>query len=152
MDKKSDYTILNEDILGGLKSALSNGESLQSAMQSFYNAGYKKEDIEKAAASIQTNKEQAQPIQTTDKIQKSFFSKFKFFSRNSKINIKENNGKLKNTRSKQAISGYGEEPVSNKRRILILGLIFILLVLIGILAGIFLFKEEFLSFFSNLLS
>jgi hypothetical protein len=37
------------DIIGGLKIALQRGESLQTAMQSFYNAGYSKEDIEEAA-------------------------------------------------------------------------------------------------------
>ena len=38
--------MVNKDILGGLKVALSRGDSLQSAMQSFYNAGYTKEEIE----------------------------------------------------------------------------------------------------------
>ncbi|MEK6925886.1 MAG: hypothetical protein AABW50_01265 [Nanoarchaeota archaeon] len=42
------------DILGGLKVALSKGHSLQEAMQSFYNAGYKKEDIEEAARLLQS--------------------------------------------------------------------------------------------------
>ena len=41
------------DIVGGLKTALSRGESLQKAMQSFYNAGYKKEEIEEAARELQ---------------------------------------------------------------------------------------------------
>jgi cobalamin biosynthesis Mg chelatase CobN len=40
------------DIVGGLKIALSRGESLQKAMQSFYNAGYKKEEIEEAAREL----------------------------------------------------------------------------------------------------
>lgn len=42
------------DIIGGLKIALSRGESLQNAMQSLYNAGYKKEDIEEAARVLNT--------------------------------------------------------------------------------------------------
>ncbi len=40
-------------ILGGLESALSRGESLQKAMNSFYNAGYEKELIEEAARKFQ---------------------------------------------------------------------------------------------------
>jgi len=40
------------DIVGGLKVALSRGEPLQKAMQSFYNAGYKKEEIEEAAREL----------------------------------------------------------------------------------------------------
>src|SRR3989344_2136816 len=38
--------MVREDILGGLKVELSKGHSLQQAMQSFYNAGYSKEEIE----------------------------------------------------------------------------------------------------------
>lgn len=45
--------MVNQDILGGLRNAVSHGESLQSAMQSFYNAGYKKEDIYEAAKIVQ---------------------------------------------------------------------------------------------------
>jgi len=42
-----------EAILGGLESALARGQPLQKAMASFYNAGYKKEDIEEAARKFQ---------------------------------------------------------------------------------------------------
>ncbi|MGY4884904.1 MAG: hypothetical protein ACP5NZ_04975, partial [Nanobdellota archaeon] len=49
MDDKSDIDAL----LGGLESALSRGQSLQKSMISFYNAGYKKEDIENAARKFQ---------------------------------------------------------------------------------------------------
>lgn len=44
----------NEDILGGLRSALTRGYSLEEAMLSLYNAGYKREDIENAARALQT--------------------------------------------------------------------------------------------------
>ena len=47
---------MKEDILEGLKSAVSKGESLRQAMQSFYNAGYKKGEIEEAARDLQKNK------------------------------------------------------------------------------------------------
>ena len=40
---------MNEEIFGGLKSAVERGESLQKAMMTFYRAGYKKEEIEEAA-------------------------------------------------------------------------------------------------------
>ncbi|MEK6845033.1 MAG: hypothetical protein AABX44_02135 [Nanoarchaeota archaeon] len=43
----------NQEILGGLRHALNRGESLEKAMISFYNAGYKKEEIEEAARFIQ---------------------------------------------------------------------------------------------------
>ncbi len=44
--------MLNEEIIGGLVSALSRGQSLESAMMTFYNAGYNKEDIEDSAKEV----------------------------------------------------------------------------------------------------
>jgi len=41
--------MVNQEILGGLISALERGESLKKSMMSMYNAGYKKEEIEEAA-------------------------------------------------------------------------------------------------------
>ena len=43
----------NQEILGGLRHALNQGESLEKAMLSFYNSGYRKEEIEEAARFIQ---------------------------------------------------------------------------------------------------
>ena len=40
---------MNEEILGGLRFALNRGESLEKTMTSFYNAGYRREEIEEAA-------------------------------------------------------------------------------------------------------
>src|SRR3972149_1144440 len=48
------------DILGGLELALSKGESLNQAMQTFFNAGYKREDIEEAARFLQGSMENIQ--------------------------------------------------------------------------------------------
>lgn len=45
--------MVNEEILGGIESAISRGQSMRNAMMSFYNAGYKKEEIEEAAKLIQ---------------------------------------------------------------------------------------------------
>src|SRR3989344_7659558 len=45
----------NQDIVNGLRQALARGESLKQAMITFYNAGYKKEEIEDAAREIQGN-------------------------------------------------------------------------------------------------
>jgi nitrogen fixation/metabolism regulation signal transduction histidine kinase len=55
--------MVNKDILGGLKVALSRGDSLQSAMQSFYNAGYTKEEIEEAARALTSEISQQQYYQ-----------------------------------------------------------------------------------------
>lgn len=44
--------MVNEEIIGGLVSALSRGDSLQKGMMSFYNAGYNKDEIEDAAREV----------------------------------------------------------------------------------------------------
>ncbi len=53
----------NEEIIGGLKSALERGQSLQEAMMSLFNSGYKKEEIEEAARNLMQQRAeiQAQP-------------------------------------------------------------------------------------------
>ena len=54
--------MIEKNISEGLKLAVSKGETLQQAMQSFYNAGYKKEDIE-SAARLMINSSEMQPAQ-----------------------------------------------------------------------------------------
>lgn len=44
---------VNKDIIAGIKSALSRGYSIDEAMLSFLNAGYKREEVEEAAHSLQ---------------------------------------------------------------------------------------------------
>ena len=44
--------MINEEVVGGLISALSRGEPLEKAMMTFYNAGYKKEEIEASAKEV----------------------------------------------------------------------------------------------------
>ncbi len=43
---------INEEIVGGLISALSRKETLEKAMMTFYNAGYEKEEIEDSAKDV----------------------------------------------------------------------------------------------------
>lgn len=46
--------MVNQEIFSGLASALYRGESLQRAMMTFFNAGYKKEEIEEAARTLRS--------------------------------------------------------------------------------------------------
>ena len=58
--------MVNEEILGGLKASVERGESLGQAMQSFYNSGYKREEIEEAARVLQQQpKEHPRNIEPT---------------------------------------------------------------------------------------
>ncbi|MBI2056875.1 hypothetical protein HYT91_01330 [Candidatus Pacearchaeota archaeon] len=59
--------MVNQEILGGLRHALNKGESLEKAMLSFYNAGYRKEEIEETARFIQ-QKESPAPIAQETKL------------------------------------------------------------------------------------
>ena len=44
--------MVNKELLGGLRIAIEKGESLKRAMNTLFNAGYKKEEIEEAAKSL----------------------------------------------------------------------------------------------------
>ena len=53
--------MIDQEILGGLRSAINRGETLEKAMITFYNAGYKKEEIEAAAKALGQEKVQQPP-------------------------------------------------------------------------------------------
>jgi len=62
--------MVNEEILGGLKSALERGQPLQKAMMALYNSGYKKEEIEEAARNLMEFRQESQfqpPVKTVPK-------------------------------------------------------------------------------------
>ena len=48
--------MINEEILEGLRRATAAGSTLKSAMMSFYNSGYGKQEIEEAAKELQSQK------------------------------------------------------------------------------------------------
>lgn len=117
-------------ILEGIKGALARRESLRQAMFSFYNAGYKKEEIEEAARALQRD-EQIQPIQRKPQP------------------IKQ---KIPKPKTIQRVSSYPSHPVEkpfSKRKISLILLIILLVLLLGALVSIFLFKEQVLTFFEN---
>jgi len=185
---------IKEDILGGLKLAISKGDSLKQAMQSFYNAGYKKEDIENAARTMQMeeharqkriiSQRQNSSMQLPEK--KSFFSKINLFK---KKDIKTSQKKYPEQKNKQTlpsqkiiipqnkqastikpiqplkqkeeqkpikpiqkVSGYGHISIKPKKDIIAIILIITLLILSGVLTGIYFFKEELAQFFGKLFS
>ena len=88
--------MVNEGILRGLKLALSKGESLKQAMMTFYNAGYKKEEIEEAAGTLQKeNNETAVQKKTIEPSAQKPFKKYSKPKKQSKVPV-------------QKISSYGE--------------------------------------------
>jgi hypothetical protein len=161
--------MIDEEILGGLKSAIARGESLEKAMMTFYNAGYPKVKIEEAARTLQMH--ERQPIQTPPK--KNIIS---FIQKPRKLTRKEIKEKKKleklrakqkplipikqrpqpiqspqpqpQLQQKQQISHYGEQ--DPKGKLLIVILVFLLFFLLAILGTIFFFKDELVDIFDNL--
>jgi hypothetical protein len=130
--------MINKEIYEGIKLALSRGYSLKDAMMSFYNAGYKKEDIEDSAREIL--KEQS--THESD-IQKPVAKQELKKPENKKIPIppKELPSKPKEkSKIKQNISSYEQEKPRGKWLVILL--IIILLISIGILITTLFFKTE----------
>ena len=151
-----------EEIVEGLKAALSKGESLEKAMMSFYNAGYSKEDIEEAASALQfllsphipstqfaSPAQQAPPIPSTQ-----FASPAQQAPPSDPKQIYYQPGQAKQlkqpSRIIQRVSEYGERP-SKTGTVITIVLVFLLVILLGVLAAVFLFKDELSNFFNKVL-
>lgn len=156
--------MVNEGILEGLKVALSKGESLKQAMMSFYNAGYKKEEIEEAARALQTQR-LGQPMQVRPKrtqpvpqaklkppktvIQPSLKEKAPL-QRVSSYGEKPKKQIKKPIKPIQKVSSYKQKPDKPKGKVLVIILIFTLFILIGVLISVFFFKEELVELINSL--
>ena len=117
-----------EEFVEGLKQAVFKGESLENAMMSFFNAGYQREDIEEAASVLQT------PL----------ISQSQFQQPKQKIPTATPSPPVV-----QRVSDYGQKP-SKTGAIITIVLFSLLLILLGILAAVILFKDELSTFFSSL--
>ena len=133
----------NISILSGLKLAVSRGETLQQAMQSFYNAGYKKEEIQEAARELLIEQRGFKPIAKVEEPAK----------KPEGIKLEEKPEVI------QKISKYEEEKPEISKTMparpkpagygLVIVLIIILLLLFGVLAVLFLFPDELTKLFSG---
>jgi hypothetical protein len=135
--------MVNEDILGGIETAVAEGESFEAAMMSFYNSGYSKEDIEWAAKAFQLNQFRAGPVKIQPK------PKAPVFVEPKKEAIQ--NQFIKKPYIKQNVSSY-EQASQFKERIILIVLVSSFVLLLGILAGIFVFKEQLVGFINSLFS
>ena len=134
-----------EDIVAGLKSALAKGESLKQAMITFYNAGYNREDIQEAARALQSDQltqgivqpqipiqPQQQPTQTQQQIQQ---------PQAIQSQVQQP--------TQQRVSGYGKPKKTG--RTLIITLVVVLSLLLGLLAVIFIFKDQLTDILNKLI-
>ena len=140
--------MVREDILSGLKHAISKGESLKEAMMSFYRSGYPKGEIEEAARMIQNEQvqkkmEMIQQIQETKLTTQKPLQKISQYIPQNQITqfpIQQ--------KSIQKISNYEEE--KNSR----LGWIILIagsLMIIAAVVLVIIFKEQVTAFFNNLI-
>lgn len=154
------------DILGGLRVALAKGDSLQKAMQSFYNSGYKKDEIEEAARFLQTQGFQPEVITKKPEIsQKKQISKpsgvsYPIYAPKTpptepvrrpimKQQYRPAQKQMQPMMNQQFVSHYGEKKSSFD--FMTVMLLIILLVLIGLLVSVFLFKEDLIQFLNSVL-
>jgi len=175
---------MNEEVLGGLRSALERGQTLERAMMTLFNSGYKKEEIEEAARSLLEFQPSAQlqpPVKTVAKIpivkqtpqpaslpkqqitppqptqiQKQSLQKQipSVIQKSQVIQKPQIQQTIQVQKPIQKISNYGEEkPKEEKRpareRAIIFILVFLMAFLLGLLAVIFLFKDQLIAYFSN---
>lgn len=166
MVKEEDYLLSNQEILGGLKMAIDKGENLRDAMMTFYQAGYDKAEIEEAARVLLSQTKAApenlqigkrnEPIGEEDKkkeIPKPIGQVPAPVQMQKPAEIKplsQAPAFMQNNKTPQKVSAYGEQIKPPKSNALTIALIMVLLFLVGILAAVFLFKDELVGFFNNL--
>lgn len=148
--------MVNQEVLGGLRAALSKGETLFQGMMALYNAGYSKTEIEEAARvvqmEIQGTQQQSQMQQGILQIpQKQFIRPLQQKTQQPLKSVQSQTISQKTQKPVQKVSTYGPPPKSSKKNlIIVIFLIVALLFLIGVLVGTFLFKQEILNLFGNI--
>ena len=148
--------MMEKVISEGLKLAVSKGETLQQAMQSFYNAGYKREYIESAARLMVNEMKPAQPQESTISQKQPIPPKQPPFKSIQKVSSYEKPLPQQQSplplKPVQIVSGYGElQKKRNPKKIMIILVIILLIVFGGAVGGILFFKENFIEFFNNLI-
>jgi len=135
------------ELVEGLRSALSRGHTLKQAMESFHNAGYKREEIEEAARLLHDHpsqpmshpakkiEEHKPPVQPQVIPEKSEVPK-------QAIQVKPKPEKPE----AQKISKY-EEKTKPKGKFKIILLIISIIVILGLIAAILIFQDELINLF-----
>ncbi len=162
--------MVNEEILGGLKSALERRQSLRRAMMTFYNAGYKRNEIEEAARTLRQGETTSPQVQekkpeipekkkslTRKTQEKKPSRRISTYGEEPQKPISKPPQKQKEVEKpkqkqiqqpKQKVSEYKEtkKPAGN---LIIILLIVFLCFLLGALATIIFFRQELMSFFGR---
>ena len=135
------------DIVEGLKRAVARGEDLKSAMMSFYNAGYTKEEVEDAARDANYeiySAQTGQPMQMQGQVGQSSTQQA------------GSPAQVQNQQQRQAmapmtvqkVSSYSPEKPKQKGMWIIWVLIALVVLLVLGLIGIFVFQEQVAAWFA----
>ena len=145
----------NQEIVEGLRLALSRGSTLQQAMISFHNAGYKKDEIEEAARALYEHPSHPlshpeKPIpEEVKKPAKKEILKIIPSKIQEKLEEKKETKPISPEEKKQLISKY-EEKTKPKGKLVTILLIISLVLFVAIVIGAVLFWEDIANFFGNL--
>lgn len=148
------YFMVRDDIFGMLKTALQRGKPLQQSIQSLYNAGYSKEEVDEAARMLNTMG--IQPVQQPvyRQPQKSMPQKQMLPPGQTQQMASYYNQQFQQAQQPpqpiQAVSGYGQFTKERASGVITTLMIVAVIVLLGILVAVFLFKPEITNFINNL--
>lgn len=126
--------MVNQEIFYGIKNAVENGESLQSAMMTFINSGYPQKEVQLAAGAVQSG--QTPKIISPQKTKQPPEKKLP--------KIPE----IKEQKSTKKISEYGKSKKPSKALLFIV--IFLIILVFGGLVFAFLFKEQLANFLEKI--
>lgn len=169
--------MVREDILGGLRSALNRGESIKQAALSFLNAGYKQEEIDEAARTLEAERvqqpvqqlptqpgqvQQPQPQPTTQVQQPKVVQKVSAYGQPAQPTpiqpvqpppVQQPQQPIQQpippVSVLQRVSAYGQVPEKPKGKAVVFILVALLLILVGALVTVFFFKEEIMGLFNS---
>ena len=134
--------MVNEDLIGGIEIALSRGKNLKDIMVSYYNSGYKKQEIEEAAMVAQQRKSQPQITQAQQKPVEKKGTQEKP-KQKTESQSKQPQQKIQQSKPQQKVSDYKSKIPKKPRGKFLFVLLIIFLILIGAVAiSYFFFKEE----------
>ena len=141
------------DIIGGLKIALYRGEKLQDIMQSFYNAGYKKEDIKEAARALKSEGFQPQTIKRPQlEIRPVKKPVHPSYQPEPKATYTPTiSPKIPSIAPRQIVSNYAQPKEKKSIDVVTIILVLVLLLLLGVLIAVFFFKQELVEFLNKFL-
>lgn len=147
--------MVNEDIFEGLKVGVSRGEPLSRAVQSFYNAGYPKNEVDEAAHFLQSyggtnpNIPQQQPMQQKQQMPQP--PKTQQVPSQPPIQNQQPSQQpvqKPKTQNVQNVSNYElKKPYNNA---LIAGIIIALVILLGTLVSLVMFREQLVQMLNSL--